>query len=186
MNDPRPVAIGDRPGVLRLLRDAFEGPLEAALVERLWEAKAIVAERLIEDEGVVAYAAVSAVSIGHFGSKEIIGEALGLAPVASASRRQNEGLGAAVVNAAIDTAFKAFPNRLMFVLGDPAYYRRFGFIPASPFGYLWEGGDMGDAFQFLSKHGLVSPYVCPAEESGVTLRAVVFYHDAFSVFNVEN
>ncbi|MHA7873182.1 MAG: GNAT family N-acetyltransferase, partial [Hyphococcus sp.] len=135
----REVGKGDRANVLKVVRDAFNNDAEARLVETLWADQSITAERLLDsDNRVIAYAAVSPVTIA--GDADSPYDALGLAPVAVAPDRQRQGYGTAVVDAAIAAAFKRFPDRLLFVLGEPAYYARFGFMPAGPLGYQWEGG----------------------------------------------
>lgn len=185
MTLPRKVEKYDREGVLSLLREAFESPLEAELVSRLWDTDAIIAERLIDDGAILSYAAVSEVTVGFLGDDRRIGEALGLAPVATVSIRRCEGLAEAVVNATLAAAFAAYPYRLMFVLGDASYYRRFGFVPAATLGYQWEGGNVGDAFQVLRNGSLAAPFAGSAPDSGSRSHATVFYNDAFSIFGEE-
>lgn len=186
MIKPRSVELADRPGVLELVREAFESQLESLLVERLWSSNSFVAEHIVEDGGVIAFAGVSEVSIGFLGPEHKFGEGLGLAPVATAAARRNEGLGANVVSAAMEAAFSRYPNRLMFVLGEPEYYQRFGFAPALPLGFIWEGGDVGDAFQVTSADGRLSPFRNDRAESGMRDLATVYYNDAFSVFSEQN
>ena len=52
--------------------------------------------------------------------------ALALAPLAVATDWQRRGIGTALVEAALERA-RAAGSQAVFVLGDPAYYRRFGF-----------------------------------------------------------
>lgn len=52
--------------------------------------------------------------------------ALGLAPLAVLPHRQKEGIGAALVMTALEHA-RRNGEEIVFVLGDPGYYRRFGF-----------------------------------------------------------
>ncbi|MEZ0068148.1 putative acetyltransferase [Streptacidiphilus sp. MAP12-20] len=59
--------------------------------------------------------------------------ALALAPVAVLPAWQRRGAGSAVVRAALDVAAAA-GEQLVLVLGHPAYYPRFGFVPASGYG----------------------------------------------------
>ncbi|WP_215909631.1 GNAT family N-acetyltransferase [Streptacidiphilus fuscans] len=59
--------------------------------------------------------------------------ALALAPVAVLPQWQRLGAGTSVVNAALDAAREA-GEQLVLVLGHPAYYARFGFVPASGYG----------------------------------------------------
>lgn len=57
-----------------------------------------------------------------------------LAPLAVAPERQRQGIGAALVAAALAAAAGG-GWRAVFVLGDPAYYRRFGFDAALAAGF---------------------------------------------------
>ncbi|WP_369213676.1 GNAT family N-acetyltransferase [Streptomyces flavofungini] len=59
--------------------------------------------------------------------------ALALAPVGVLPGHQRTGAGSAVVRAVLDAA-RVRGERLVLVLGHPAYYPRFGFRPASAYG----------------------------------------------------
>jgi putative acetyltransferase len=59
--------------------------------------------------------------------------ALALAPCAVLPRVQRTGAGSAAIRAGLDAA-RALGENLVIVLGHPAYYPRFGFIPASALG----------------------------------------------------
>lgn len=56
-----------------------------------------------------------------------------LAPLAVLPDAQRQGVGRALIEAAAGR-LAASGVRLLFVLGDPAYYTRCGFMPAMPFG----------------------------------------------------
>jgi putative acetyltransferase len=58
---------------------------------------------------------------------------LGLAPVAVHPDWQGQGIGSDLVREGLDTA-QEMDWKAVVVLGDPAYYARFGFRPASDFG----------------------------------------------------
>jgi putative acetyltransferase len=58
-------------------------------------------------------------------------EVPGVAPVSVAPERQGEGIGSALMRAVIDhSTRRSWP--LLLLLGDPAYYERFGFEAAWP------------------------------------------------------
>ena len=59
--------------------------------------------------------------------------ALALAPVAVLPDWQRRGAGTAMIHALLDSAHAA-GEQLVLVLGHPAYYPRFGFVPASGYG----------------------------------------------------
>ena len=66
--------------------------------------------------------------------------AVGLAPLAVLPAAQRKGVGNALVRAALTRASE-MGEELVFVLGDPAYYTRFGFSAkcASPFASPYAG-----------------------------------------------
>ena len=57
-------------------------------------------------------------------------EALGLGPISVLPNRQRRGVGSALMHAVIGAA-DACGERLIALLGDPGFYSRFGFVPAS-------------------------------------------------------
>ncbi len=80
--------------------------------------------------------------------------ALLLGPLAVAPDRQGAGIGAALIWATLDMAAWARHRRVVLV-GDPAYYRRFGFRPAAPLGIVVPGAapELVQALA-LDRHGL--------------------------------
>ncbi len=58
-----------------------------------------------------------------------------LAPLAVSPRYQRKGIGSALVNEGIKQLTESGVD-LLFVLGDPAYYSRFGFRPAGAMGLM--------------------------------------------------
>jgi predicted N-acetyltransferase YhbS len=65
-------------------------------------------------------------------------EALGLAPLAVAPHRQRQGIGSALVVELLRRA-EAAAWPMVFVLGDPKFYGRFGFEPAGRWGIDYAG-----------------------------------------------
>jgi len=76
------------------------------------------------------------------------GAAVALAPLAVDPENQGRGVGTALVEAQLAAA-RALGERLVVVLGDPAYYSRFGFQAARELGISGPYDDAGDAFQAL-------------------------------------
>src|SRR5262249_61038237 len=74
-------------------------------------------------------------------------EGLGLAALAVAVGCRRRGVGGALVRAALDAGRRAGFG-FVVVLGEPAYYERFGFTAARGWGLLDDYGG-GDAFQAL-------------------------------------
>ena len=102
-----------------LLRLAFGGQDEARLVEMLRDQDDLTLSFVAEAGGSI---------IGHVALSPLQaeGSALALAPVAVHPAAQKRGIGDALIRAALD----AVPGHTIVVLGDPAYYSRFGFKPA--------------------------------------------------------
>ena len=83
-----------------------------------------------------------------------IAAGLGLAPLAVLPSEQRRGIGAALVRAGLD-ACRACGCRFVVVLGDPAYYARFGFRRASDLGVANEyGADAEFMLRELAPGGL--------------------------------
>jgi putative acetyltransferase len=133
---------------------AFGQADEADLVEALRRDRLAVIGMVAEvDETVVAHALLGRIAVGG-------APALALAPVGVLPHNQRQGLGSAVVRAALAEATR-LGERLVVVLGDPGYYRRFGFVAASGAGVT--GPWPGPALQVLA---------LPAYDGGVRGEAV--------------
>jgi putative acetyltransferase len=72
--------------------------------------------------------------------------ALALGPVSVLPDRQRSGVGSALMHAVLGAA-DALDERLVGLVGDPAYYRRFGFVPAESVGVSAPDTSWGDYFQ---------------------------------------
>lgn len=122
---------------------AFPGPGEADLVDALRRTARLTLSRVGEVDGaVVGHVALSPVTVaGATGG-------LGLAPVAVLPEHQGRGLGGALVVDALGAA-RAQGAAFVVLLGDPGWYARFGFRPASTWGLhdAWGGGDAFQAVQ---------------------------------------
>ena len=87
--------------------------------------------------------------------------ALGLGPLGVVPERQGDGVGSALVHAVLGAA-DARDEPLVALLGEPRYYRRFGFVPARAHGIGSPDPAWGDHFQVrpLAAHdpGVVGPF----------------------------
>ncbi|HEX7745774.1 MAG TPA: N-acetyltransferase [Micromonosporaceae bacterium] len=147
----RPEGPADPPAIRRIVAAAFAGtgvavPAEVALVDGLRRSNAWLPElsMVAEADGeLVAYALLSRVWVGP-GAEP----ALALGPVAVLPERHGRGYGTDVVQAALDAAVE-LGERLVVVLGNPSYYRRFGFRPAAELGLASPWSGLGDPWQAL-------------------------------------
>ncbi len=109
----------DHAPVRRLHLDSFPGPGEAGLVDRLRnDGDAVVSLVALEGETLVGHVMFSRMAAPF--------PALGLAPVAVRSDRRGRGVAARLIEEGIARA-KNGGWAAIFVLGEPEFYRRFGF-----------------------------------------------------------
>ena len=178
MQDPylshliRDEAPGDAAAIAAVLAAAFGQPpggqpAEAELIAALRAAGALSLSLVAEaSDGVpVGHVAFSPVTVDGRGADRL----LGLAPLGVLPAWQGRGVGRALVKVGLARA-RAAGAELVFVLGEPAYYRRFGFRPAAERGIAWEHAAPAEAFMALA----LGPGVAP--------RGVLRYHPAFDRF----
>jgi putative acetyltransferase len=128
---------GDRAAIFAVHAAAFPTDAEARLVDRLRDAGAATVSLVAESDGrVVGHNLFSPVRIVGPGGAE--SGAIGLAPVAVLPALQNGDVGGALIRAGFE-ACRAAGHAVVFVLGHPPYYPRFGFEPAARFGLSYEG-----------------------------------------------
>jgi len=148
---------GDEPAIRAVHEGAFGRPEEAALVDALRAAGAHVVSLVVEDEGVVVgHVLFSPVSV------EVGNGGLGLGPIGICPDRQGSGLGALLVRHGLAEC-RARGHEFVVVLGEPGFYRRFGFVPAAAHALRCEYDALDDAFMVVeltpgalaSRHGLV-------------------------------
>jgi putative acetyltransferase len=140
----------DREAVAVVHRDAFGRSDEADLVEALRGCPAFLPEL-----SLVAVEPPAGRVIGHvlFSPIEVRGErgshpALALAPVAVLGPRQGRGVGSALIRDGLERA-RALGHALVIVVGHPAYYPRFGFLPATARGIRAPFAVRDEAFMAL-------------------------------------
>jgi len=137
----------ERPGDAAAIRSvhlaAFPSPAEGMLIDALRAAGHLTISRVAETrDGVAGHVAFSPVSVAA-GARG----GLGLGPIAVRPRDQRRGIGSRLVVDALAEARRA-GARFIVVLGEPAFYARFGFAPAARWGLADEYGG-GAAFQAL-------------------------------------
>lgn len=115
----------DRSAIEAVIETAFGRPDEARLVDRLRAEGDAMFELVAVEDGAVA---------GHIMFSRLWADRdalyAALAPLAVRPERQRTGLGARLVRSGLESA-REFGATGVLVLGDPAYYGRFGFEAAT-------------------------------------------------------
>lgn len=145
----RPETGADRPACLELVTAAFAKaevvePIETNLLRELFDCSAYVPQLSLvaESDGiVVGHAITTRASIGQQAS-------LGLGPIAVSPHLQGQGIGSALVRTSVELATARGESNIV-LLGDPAYYERFGFVRADVLG-IQPPEDWGRFFMALS------------------------------------
>lgn len=129
MTDVRPEREGDTAAISAVNEAAFPTDGEARLVERLRQTGRLKVSFVAEyGDAIVGHIAFSPVTLdGHPCN------ALGLAPVAIHPSHQRRGFGSKLITQCLETCRDA-GYAFVVVLGEPAYYHRFGFKTASASG----------------------------------------------------
>lgn len=136
----RPERAGDRAAIHQILAAAFPTAAEADLVDRLRDVVTAKVSLVAEVDGVVVgHILFTPVILRDGASRQ---HAVGLAPMAVHPEHQRQGIGSTLVVAGLE-ACAAVGDSLVFVVGHPEFYPRFGFGPAAPrgFHYIDEGFD---------------------------------------------
>jgi putative acetyltransferase len=124
----RDEAAGDQSAIHRVQTLAFRGPAEAKLVDDL---------RRFADVAISLVAADGDLILGHVLLSKLNApiRALALAPVGVHPDFQRQGIGSALIRKGLERAYRD-GWQAVFVLGDPGYYRRFGFSVDAAEGYV--------------------------------------------------
>jgi len=130
----RVVAPSDRDAILEVVRAAFsgegrDGQDEVDIVVKTWRLQAALdgLELVALDEDSVIGHVLGA--RGDLGGREVVA----VAPLAVSPLHQKRGAGSALMRELLHRA-EASGYPLVVLLGDPAYYGRFGFEPSGPLG----------------------------------------------------
>lgn len=119
------LTVENRPRVYALLRLAFpESAYESGLIEQIHNNGKTVHEWVsVHRNKIIAYLAFT----NAYHGKNVCG--LHLAPMAVTPEFQKQGVGAELLRFALRQ--KEIESQPLFVLGEPAYYKKFGFLPCS-------------------------------------------------------
>lgn len=172
MNGPQAIIRDERAGDEAAIREVLTAAFPSEQVARLVDD--------LRRGGRLALSLVAAVEeriVGHVGFSPVTIEGapggLGLAPVAVAPDFQGRGTGAALIRAGLAACGQRGAG-FVVVLGEPAFYRRFGFKPAGRW-KLTDAYGGGEAFQAIE----LRPGAIPTRE------ALVRYAPEFSLFASE-
>jgi len=116
----------DCAAVYHVNRLAFEREGEAALVDKLRAVHPHISLVAVRDSQVVGHIFFSPVSVE---SEDANFMALGLAPMAVLPEYQNQGIGSQLVRQGLKEC-ESQGHDIVFVVGHPNYYPRFGFSTA--------------------------------------------------------
>ncbi len=145
---------------------AFGQKTEAAIIESLRRDGALTVSLVAEEGGkIVGHIAFSPVTLEMVDQKI---EALGLGPMAVLPEHQRRQIGTQLIYEGLKACRKINAG-LVFVLGHPEYYPRFGFVPTFPYNIAWEVECPKEAFMVLELK----------EAALEGLSGVVKYHPAF-------
>ena len=101
----------------------FSSGTEGPIIDRLREDGDLATSLVAEDAGeIVGHIAFSPVSVA--GETEGL---YGLGPVCAAPSRKHSGIGTALIEEGL-SRLRAMDARAVFLVGDPDYYSRFGFV----------------------------------------------------------
>jgi putative acetyltransferase len=141
----RAEAPADHDAVHAINLEAFGGPAEARLVERLRrEAKPVIS--LVAEEGGAIRGHILFSPVVLQGHPRL--RIMGLAPMAVASGHQRKGVGSALVAAGLAEC-RRLEYGAVVVLGHANYYPLFGFFPASRAGISCEYEVPDEAFMLV-------------------------------------
>ena len=134
----RPERGGDEQAIRKVHLAAFPTPAEADLVSMLRDdCDSVISLVATDGDQILGHVMLSRMRVEADGRSF---RALGLGPVAVLPERQRTGVGGALITEAIRQAEER-GEELVFVLGEPDYYGRFGFWTeaAAPFASPYAG-----------------------------------------------
>jgi len=140
----RPATFEDRDAVLEVVREAFsdghgDGHEEIDIVQSTWRLGAAVPELelvAVEHGDVVGHVLTA---LGDLGGREVAG----VAPLAVRPSSHGVGVGSELMTELLRRAELAGLS-LVVLLGNPAYYQRFGFELAGPLGIFYRANGVAN------------------------------------------
>lgn len=154
---------GDVAAIREVHRLAFSQDEEGRIVDALrTNGAATLSLVAIEDDVVVGHIMFSPVLVGAV-------EGAGLGPMAVTPSHQRRGIGSRLVEAGIER-LRRMGCPFIVLVGHPAFYPRFGFLPAARYGLTCEWEVPAEVFMVK----ILDP------EVGGRLQGVAHYRDEFA------
>lgn len=150
----RPEAAQDVPKVEALTREAFwnvyrPGCVEHYLLHRLRQAPCYLPHlHYLAVEGAEVLGSVVCTRSTLTDARGRAHPVITIGPLSVRPARQRQGLGSLLMRVIMDVARRQ-GEKAAFLYGDPAFYGRLGFRPASAFGITAADGGSIDAFQVI-------------------------------------
>lgn len=142
----RPARATDASAIRAVLVDAFGQEEEAEIVERLAARDRLdVSLVAVDADGVAGYIAFSPIDVEQNPDRRVV---TGLGPVAVARAKQGAGIGSRLIWDGLEACRRRAIHAVVLV-GDPAYYSRFGFRNAARCGIQCELDVPEGVFQAL-------------------------------------
>jgi len=130
----RPGTATDLAAIMQVHRTAFASDEEAQLVHAILEDEsALPCLSLVAEDAEGRVSAHVLFSRVRLDGDDSAARASILCPLAVAPAVQKHGMGGALIKAGLEQLAQT-DTQAVFVYGDPAYYTRFGFVPAIPRG----------------------------------------------------
>jgi HAD superfamily hydrolase (TIGR01509 family) len=141
----RPESLYDLPSIYEVEQTAFSRPAEAILVDLARaRGKSTLSMVAVQDGALLGHVLFTPVTL----DPPVPGlRGLGIGPIAVLPKFQRLGIGSRLMRAGLDHVYRLGYD-FVVLLGDPAYYSRFGFKPGRLLGLSSDYGE-GDAFQVL-------------------------------------
>ena len=123
----RSETIADEPAIRGVIADAFGGSDEVDLVDALRRDGDVLVAAVAERRDIVGHVLFSRMFVQSSDGQRVA--AVALAPLAVAPAAQRQGIGSALTRYGLEQ-LRARGERIVIVVGHPAYYPRFGFSSA--------------------------------------------------------
>lgn len=165
----RPETKQDKESIYKINCEAFGTDIEAKIVDALRDSGQLKLSMVAEDHGnIIGHIAYSPMT---FPDARIAVNAVALAPMSVAPAFQRKGVGSRLINISVEELKRSNVD-IIFLIGHPEYYPKFGFQPAfSTLGVKSNFEDVpDDAFMYLK----ISENPFKLENSRV------FFRDEFS------